>query len=207
MGGQPTSFLPWALSSLLLVATGTGTGTRGIDVFRALDRLPDGFPDAAHVMIVPPTTNKRTQPWYQTYHMTRYSRGCIDCHIHLLKAAQFDTQIPFLHEFDILITGCGTTWGNTHKPGREACVMRFPPNAELVHRVPEIDPAPHAVHGHIPSSHTTTTTNDSSPPAPPAPPPVPPVRPLRVHVSSHYPKAHDLFIKTLLPFFEAGLSR
>ena len=158
-------------------------------IFRA-GPLPKGFPDADKVKILPTTTGSRPHKWYQTYHMTRYSRGCIDPHISVLKAGRYDTQIPWLHEFDLLVTGCSINWGDKHQPNREACVWQFGHDAELVNRVPES-----SAHVHLATNISSDNTSVGRP------------RPLRIHVSTHYPKAHDLFIETLLPFFEAALSR
>ena len=66
---------------------------------------------------------KPTDPFLLEYHATRYYGGCFDV---MKQNYHYNTIIPWIQNFDVVVTGCGVNWGN---PGvsqtQTSCAFTF----------------------------------------------------------------------------------
>jgi hypothetical protein len=104
-----------------------------------------GYP--FHVMNID-VSNKPPDPFLLEYHHSRYYGGCFDV---MKTNYQYNTVVPWIQNFDLIVTGCGVNWVN---PGfsqtSTSCAFQF-----TGHRLPV---APHNVtriHVHADYRHHT----------------------------------------------------
>ncbi len=83
----------------------------------------DGF----HLQKIPINT-KPHDPFFLEFHMTRYTGGCL--RLPTLRTV-YNTVVPWIRHFDVIISMCGTDWKGDFHGGADICAFGFDDNDHM----------------------------------------------------------------------------